>query len=91
MLWVQALSCCVHRNADTLKRLNDTERKLKDQKEHAYIDLEQCEKERESGNQVSLDLFAATADIIMLARPKADGQPPKRTGEVEIAVILQNF
>lgn len=41
-----------YRNADTLKRLNETERKLKDQKEQAYISLEISNEERENGNQV---------------------------------------
>lgn len=39
-----------HRNADTLKRLNETEKAIKDAKEAAYIDLELCSEEKEKGN-----------------------------------------
>ena len=41
------------RNADTLKRLNDLERRIKDQKEQAYINLDKSNEGREKGNQVT--------------------------------------
>ncbi|KAK9903222.1 hypothetical protein WJX75_000014 [Coccomyxa subellipsoidea] len=40
-----------HRNADTLKRLQEAEKKLKEQQIKAYIDLDLSNKEREAGNQ----------------------------------------
>ncbi|GMH38183.1 hypothetical protein BSKO_06067 [Bryopsis sp. KO-2023] len=40
-----------HRNADTLKALNDAERSLKDAKEQAYIDVEKSVVEKEAGNE----------------------------------------
>ena len=42
------------RNADTLKLLHETEKKLKEQKEQAYIDLDIAAEEREKGNKVSM-------------------------------------
>jgi len=39
-----------HRNADTLKRLQDTEKALKDKKEEDYVDLELCGEAKEKGN-----------------------------------------
>lgn len=39
-----------HRNADTLKRLNDTERALKEMKEKAYINMELSAEEKDMGN-----------------------------------------
>lgn len=39
-----------HRNADTLKRLNDTEKELKTKKEEAYVDMAKCNEEKEKGN-----------------------------------------
>lgn len=44
---------CDRRNADTLKRLNDTEKKLKEKKEQEYVNLDLSNEEREKGNQVS--------------------------------------
>ena len=44
------------RNADTLKLLNDTEKKLKEQKEQAYVNLDLAAEEREKGNKVELFL-----------------------------------
>ena len=41
-----------HRNADTLKRLNDTERALKKAQEEAYVDLALCVEEKEKGNDM---------------------------------------
>jgi len=38
------------RNADTLKRLNETERELKDRKTKAYLDPVKAEEAREQGN-----------------------------------------
>lgn len=40
-----------HRNADTLKRLQETEKALKDAQQAAYINLELCAEEKEKGNQ----------------------------------------
>lgn len=40
------------RNADTLKLLNETEKKLKQQQTEAYIDLDKAAEEREAGNKV---------------------------------------
>jgi stress-induced-phosphoprotein 1 len=39
-----------HRSADTLKRLNDTERALKKAQEDAYVDMGLCTEEKEKGN-----------------------------------------
>jgi len=39
-----------HRNADTLKRLNETEKALKDATEAAYVNMEICSEEKEKGN-----------------------------------------
>ncbi len=41
------------RNADTLKRLQETEKKLKEQQTKAYISMDISNEEREKGNQVS--------------------------------------
>ena len=41
-----------HRNPDTLKKLNDTEKQLKDKREKDYINMDLCAEEREKGNQV---------------------------------------
>lgn len=46
------MSVC--RNADTLKRLQDTEKLQKEQAEAAYVDLDISNEEKEKGNQVSL-------------------------------------
>ena len=43
---------CTRRNADTLKLLNDTEKKLKQQQTEAYINLDKAAEEREAGNKV---------------------------------------
>ena len=43
---------CACRNADTLKRLQDTEKQLKDQTEAAYVNLDVSNEEKEKGNQV---------------------------------------
>lgn len=40
-----------HRNADTLKRLQDTERQLKEQTEAAYVNLDVSNEEKEQGNK----------------------------------------
>ena len=42
----------MRRNADTLKRLQETERKLKEQQTKAYISMDISNGEREKGNQV---------------------------------------
>ena len=39
-----------HRNAETLKRLNETEKALKEANEAAYVDLDLCSEEKEKGN-----------------------------------------
>jgi stress-induced-phosphoprotein 1 len=39
-----------HRNADTLKRLNEVEKELKDTKEEEYISLDICTEEKDKGN-----------------------------------------
>ena len=44
-----------HRNADTLKRLNDTEKGIKTRAEQAYLSPEIAEQEREKGNQCFKD------------------------------------
>ena len=51
LTWVDVYGL-VSRNADTLKRLNDAERTLRDRKEKAYINLDVSNEEREKGNQV---------------------------------------
>jgi len=43
---------CGDRNADTLKKLNEAEKKLKEQQVKAYINLELSDQEKELGNQV---------------------------------------
>jgi hypothetical protein len=35
-----------HRNADTLKKLNDTERALKEKREKEYIDVDKANEEK---------------------------------------------
>ena len=40
------------RNPDTLKRLNETERKMKEKKLQDYINMDLSNEEREKGNQV---------------------------------------
>eukprot|EP00887_Chlorella_sp_A99_P005251 scaffold1.g5251.t1 len=40
-----------HRNADTLKRLNDAERALKERRETEYISLDLSNEEKEKGNE----------------------------------------
>lgn len=39
-----------HRNADTLKRLNDVEKEIKQRREEEYIDMDKCEEEKTKGN-----------------------------------------
>jgi len=39
-----------HRNPDTLKKLNDAERALKQQREDSYIDADKCAEAKEKGN-----------------------------------------
>ena len=41
------------RNADTLKRLNDTEKALKEQVANAYVNMDLATAERNKGNEVS--------------------------------------
>ena len=41
----------MRRNADTLKRLHDTERALKESREAEYVDLEQSNAEKDKGNE----------------------------------------
>ena len=41
--------CC--RNPDTLKKLNETEKALKQRKEQEYINVDLSNEEREKGNQ----------------------------------------
>lgn len=45
-----------HRNADTLKKLNDAEKALKEKREAEYVDMEKCAEEREKGNQMFKDM-----------------------------------
>jgi stress-induced-phosphoprotein 1 len=40
-----------HRNPDTLKRLNETEKQLKQKKEQEYINMDLSNQEKEKGNQ----------------------------------------
>ncbi|KAK9838651.1 hypothetical protein WJX74_000655 [Apatococcus lobatus] len=40
-----------HRNADTLKRLNDTEKALKQQQDEAYVNMDTALEERNKGNE----------------------------------------
>lgn len=40
------------RNADTLKKLQETEKLLKERTEAAYVNLDVSNEEREKGNQV---------------------------------------
>lgn len=47
---VYSHSLTEHRNADTLKRLHDTEKALKDRKEEEYVDMDKCNEEKEKGN-----------------------------------------
>eukprot|EP00891_Asterochloris_glomerata_P001859 jgi/Astpho2/1859/Aster-00384 len=44
-----------HRNPDTLKRLNETERKMKEKKLQDYINMDLSNEEREKGNQAFKD------------------------------------
>lgn len=53
----------MHRNAETLKRLNEAEKKLKEEQVKAYIDLDVSNKEREAGNQVSPPVTAVVLHI----------------------------
>ena len=47
------LTLIIHcRNADTLKKLQETEKLLKDRTEAAYVNLNVSNEEREKGNQV---------------------------------------
>lgn len=41
------------RNPETLKRLQETEKQLKEQTEAAYVDLDISNEEKEKGNQVN--------------------------------------
>ena len=40
-----------HRSADTLERLNNAERALKQAQEEAYVDMEICNEEKDKGNE----------------------------------------
>ena len=44
--------CAACRNADTLKKLQQAEKQLKEQQQTAYVDLEKSEEERKLGNEV---------------------------------------
>lgn len=44
--------CAARRNADTLKKLQQAEKQLKEQQQSAYVDLEKSEEERKLGNEV---------------------------------------
>ena len=46
------MCCLASRSADTLKKLQEAEKKLKEQQKSAYIDLAASEREREAGNEV---------------------------------------
>ena len=46
------IACSCDRTADTLAKLNDAEKKLKEQREAEYINLDISNEEREKGNQV---------------------------------------
>lgn len=48
---VYGKSLTEHRNADTLKRLHDTERALKEGREAEYVDLELSNAEKDKGNE----------------------------------------
>ena len=48
------VNCDAYRNADTLKRLQETEKKLKEQQTKAYISMDISNEEREKGNQVCI-------------------------------------
>lgn len=54
MLLAQTAQVVVYpcRNADTLKRLQDTEKLQKEQTEAAYVNLDISNEEKEKGNQV---------------------------------------
>merc|ERR1712100_915742 len=49
---VYGKSLMEHRNADTLKRLNETERELKERKKKAYLDPAKADEAREKGNEL---------------------------------------
>ena len=49
---VYGKSLMEHRNADTLKRLNETERELKERTKKAYLDPAKADEAREKGNEL---------------------------------------
>lgn len=59
--------CCidilllVYRNPDTLKRRNDTEKRLKERRDNDYINLDLSNEEREKGNEASACLSVLEA------------------------------
>ena len=58
------------RNADTLKKLQQTQKQLKEQQQSAYVDLGKSEEERKLGNEVrrkSGALPQTASPILMLA------------------------
>lgn len=63
------------RNPDTLKRLNETERKMKEKKLQDYINMDLSNEEREKGNQVRhLGDFPSGSQAAMAASSCAGGQ-----------------
>ncbi len=59
--------CSACRNADTLKRLQETEKKLKEQQTKAYISMDISNEEREKGNQVCKSLICCRLTRIFRA------------------------
>ena len=57
----QGLPC---RNADTLKRLQETEKKLKEQQTKAYISMDISNSEREKGNQVGAPITLVNSTAV---------------------------
>ena len=55
------------RNADTLKRLQDTEKLQKEQTESAYVNLDISNEEKEKGNQVSPAKQSLSRHMIVIA------------------------
>ena len=68
-----------HRNADTLKRLNDAEKELKDRKEEEYINLDLCNEEKDKGNAFFKE--AKYPEAVKSYTEALKRGPPKRNEE----------
>ena len=74
------MRCMFRRNADTLKRLQEAEKKLKEAQTKAYISMDISNQEREQGNKVTPLYHWASSTVVgsflgRAARGHQQGKP----------------